>query len=321
MPNEWDTLSGEEKWQTIWQTGPKRLIQTFASIHWLAFVISIGCVGITIVAGVIRWKSFLQTLDCRGSLNQLVSYTMVGYFFNSFLLGSTGGDLAKAYLIAQTNREKKEAAITAVVLDRLFGMVFMMLFALLAVFPLFYFIEVSDDVRRHGESFLKILVISLIVIIAFGFIIWKLSGFRFSIPKNLQSKINEVRRSISITIRNKKLFWEATVWSLIINIFCILQIGALCKGLSIPFNPIFLVFSVPIIITISALPLTPSGFGVRENLYVLFFGLAIPSIPPSQALAISLLAYAGTFFWNLIGGIFFLFLKTSQKNRLTNGSS
>ena len=75
--------------------------------------------------------------------------------------------------------------------------------------------------------------------------------------------------------------------------------------------PMVLFVTVPVIICISALPITPSGLGVRENLFV--FMLAESSIgvtvPDTSALSLSLLAYAGSLFWSLAGGLVYSMLK------------
>jgi uncharacterized membrane protein YbhN (UPF0104 family) len=60
---------------------------------------------------------------------------------------------------------------------------------------------------------------------------------------------------------------------------------------------------VPMVVCISALPITPSGLGVRENLYVWLLSSSALQVAPTQALSLSLLAYAGSLVWSLIGGL------------------
>ena len=57
---------------------------------------------------------------------------------------------------------------------------------------------------------------------------------------------------------------------------------------------------------ISALPITPSGLGVRENLYVLMLTVPEINVDPTRALSLSLLAYAGSLFWSILGGVVYL---------------
>jgi hypothetical protein len=60
---------------------------------------------------------------------------------------------------------------------------------------------------------------------------------------------------------------------------------------------------------VSALPITPSGLGVRENLYVLMLAVPEINVSATRALSLSLLAYAGSLFWSLIGGVVYVSLK------------
>jgi hypothetical protein len=74
--------------------------------------------------------------------------------------------------------------------------------------------------------------------------------------------------------------------------------------LEIPFR--LLLVLVPIIICLAALPITPSGLGLRENLYVLALTVPAVHVPPAAALSLSLLAYAGSLAWSLVGGLVYL---------------
>ncbi|MBR5737292.1 MAG: hypothetical protein IKX90_01855, partial [Verrucomicrobia bacterium] len=51
---------------------------------------------------------------------------------------------------------------------------------------------------------------------------------------------------------------------------------------------------------------TPSGLGVRENLYVIMLGAPMLAIAPAKALALSLIAYAGFLCWSAFGVFFYL---------------
>jgi uncharacterized membrane protein YbhN (UPF0104 family) len=97
-----------------------------------------------------------------------------------------------------------------------------------------------------------------------------------------------------------------------LNLVCVLQYVVLARGLGIDVpNSVWLLI-VPSIICISALPITPSGLGVRENLYVAVLAATPFFVPETTALALSLLAYAGSLFWSVVGGAVYLFLKDRQ---------
>ena len=71
-----------------------------------------------------------------------------------------------------------------------------------------------------------------------------------------------------------------------------------------------LMLIVPAIICISALPIPPSGIGVRENLYVWLLSATAIGIENKQALTLSILAFAGSLLWSLVGGLVYLFFRS-----------
>jgi uncharacterized protein (TIRG00374 family) len=103
--------------------------------------------------------------------------------------------------------------------------------------------------------------------------------------------------------------------SMILNAVCVIQVLILSWGLNLRIPPLALFVVVPMIICISALPITPSGLGVRENLYVLILADPVFGIDPTPALSLSLLAYAGFFIWSILGGVVYLMFR--EKHHLS----
>src|SRR5262249_8849120 len=69
------------------------------------------------------------------SLARTTEISLVAHFFNSLLLGVTGGDLLKAYYAARETHHRKTEAVVTVVVDRLLGLFAMLLFACLMMIP------------------------------------------------------------------------------------------------------------------------------------------------------------------------------------------
>ena len=59
---------------------------------------------------------------------------------------------------------------------------------------------------------------------------------------------------------------------------------------------------MPVVDVVAALPLTVSGLGVRENLFVELLGAKL-TIGMQGALMVSLLGFAANGLWGLIGGV------------------
>src|SRR5439155_14654287 len=115
--------------------------------------------------------------------------------------------------------------------------------------------------------------------------------------------------------RNPVFLVQVLALSMILNAVCVLQVLVLAWGLKLTISPLVLFVTVPIIICISAVPITPNGLGVRENLYVLMLAAPEINVPATQALSLSLLAYAGSLFWSLVGGVVYASLK--ERHHLT----
>ena len=94
------------------------------------------------------------------------------------------------------------------------------------------------------------------------------------------------------------------------NVIWVLQISVLGGGLDLNISFIALLVIVPIIFCISALPITPNGLGVRENLFVLMLGVI--AVPGTAALSFSLLASAEGLLWSMIGGLVYMGLREKE---------
>src|SRR5208283_4300114 len=98
--------------------------------------------------------------------------------------------------------------------------------------------------------------------------------------------------------------------SLFLNVLWVVQVLILGGGLALRISPTALLVIVPIIFCISALPITPNGLGVRENLFVMM--LAVIQVARPAALSVSLIASAEGLFWSLIGGLIYMGLRPNE---------
>ncbi len=131
----WDNLSRWQQWKTGWQYGPGELWKNLCLIHPFIFLLSLLAMAATIILGVLRWRMVLRVHGLELSFGRACEISFVAHFFNSFLLGSTGGDLMKAYYAARETHHKKTEAVSTVFVDRLIGLWAMLLFAALMMLP------------------------------------------------------------------------------------------------------------------------------------------------------------------------------------------
>jgi uncharacterized membrane protein YbhN (UPF0104 family) len=75
-----------------------------------------------------RWYLLVRALDLPFTFRNAVRLGLVGLFYNTFLPGSVGGDLVKAYFIAKDTPGRRASAVATVIADRLVGLFGLLLF-------------------------------------------------------------------------------------------------------------------------------------------------------------------------------------------------
>lgn len=308
----WSALSHSDQWRVAWTHGPRELWNMLTQISAGALFLSLVFMGLTIFIGVLRWRMVMRVQGLDLPLGRALEISFVAHFFNSFLLGSTGGDLMKAYYAARETHHKKTEAVVTVFVDRLIGLFAMLLFASLMMLPNLHLLGAHRRLAALSALILAMLTACGLLV---GVSFWgglskgwpRARDYLRRLPKGewLERSIEACRH-----FGRASGFLRRTLFlSMILNAACVLQIAAIVSGLGlhIPTQALFVI--VPMIICIAALPITPSGLGVRENLYV--WTLAVPEIglDATKALSISLLAYAGSLAWSLVGGLVYATFK------------
>jgi glycosyltransferase 2 family protein len=315
---DWSQLSRAGQWREAWTYGPAELAGTLRQLDTGEALLSFAVMGLTILIGAIRWRMVLRAQSIALSLPRTLEISLVAHFFNSFLLGSTGGDLMKAYYAARETQHLKTEAVMTVVVDRLIGLLSMLLFAALMMLPNLQLLAKTPRFRALALGILLMLTGGLTVAgLSFRSGLsrrWpKARAWLRRLPKSdlLERALDAMRH-----FRDVRGFFLGTfAVSMLLNVFAVCQFWVLAHALQLAIAPSILFMLVPTIICISALPITPNGLGVRENLYV--WTLAIPAIaaPATKALSLSLLAYAGSLAWSIIGGVVYVLFRSRHRLR------
>ena len=310
----WSQLSRWEQWSFAWSSGPRELWHTLNLVTPGAFLLSLLFMGLTIFFGLLRWRLVLRVQGLDLSLGRTTEISLVAHFFNSFLLGSTGGDLLKAYYAARETHHKKTEAVMTVLVDRLIGLFVMLLFACLMMLPNLRLL--TEHRRLAALAWLVVMMMAgcgtLVVLSLWGGLSRTWPGARARLRRIPKGELLERALEACRQFGRDRLFltWMVVI-SMVLNVCCVLQIMALAWGLNLTISPRALFVIVPVIVCLSSLPISPNGLGVRENLYVLMLAVPEIDVDPTRALSLSLLAYAGSLIWSLIGGVVYL----SRKDR------
>ncbi|MBI2946917.1 MAG: flippase-like domain-containing protein [Verrucomicrobia bacterium] len=316
MGQAWEQLSRWKQWTVAWSYGPGKLWSTLSLVGLPGLILSLVCMGMTILLGVMRWRLVLHLQGLNLSFGRAAEISWVAHFFNSFLLGSTGGDLLKAYYAARETHHKKAEAVTTVFIDRLVGLFAMLLFACLMIGANLSLVRGNAPLRVLA-GFIGLMMLGCAT--AVGLSLW--GGVSRWWPRarhwlRQRPKGELFERGLDaahLLGKNPFLLVRVFLLSMALNVFCVLQVMALAwgLGLTIPARALFVI--VPAIVCISAMPISPSGLGVRENLYVLALGVPEIKVDATAALALSLLAYAGSLLWSILGGIVYVVRKDRDR--------
>ena len=311
QPVHWESLNRPAQWRYGWRHGPPALGATLASVEAPAFAAALVLMGAMLYAGAIRWRIVLHAQGLDLPLRRVIHLSLVAHFFNAFLLGTAGGDVAKAYYAARETHHKKTEAVLTVFMDRVIGLWTMLLFGGLMVLP---------NYRLLLHPGLRTLIAVLMAMLAVGSLFVFLV-FHGGVSKAWSGARDWLRRLpkgewIGQTLDSCRVFgrvpWFVTrtlALSMLINAMMVLQFVILARGLHLTVSSLALGLVVPVVICISALPISPAGLGVRENLFVHLLAVPAIGVPATPALSLSLLAYAASLVWSLLGGISYMTLK------------
>ncbi len=268
------------------KAGPGKVIKYMQMMDlWFFLLAAVIYIGIAVLVA-LRWRILL---DYRFTVRKLFSLHMIGNFFNTILPSTMGGDAVKAYYLY---RETKSAgdSFGSVFLDRYLG-----LFARLSL-GLVFSVAVFTSLRNIGLQWAVPAIFSV-------FLAGTAVVFRFRIGKRFTA-IADFYTYLFSHIKNKRMMFNTFLLSLVIQILLILMIASIAFGIGQKLSLTELFVFVPIIMTIMIVPVSISGFGVREGAFVMLFSLT--GIPAPISVSISFLWYLSTAAASLIGLIEYL---------------
>jgi len=290
---------------------PVKLWETIRGAQWWWVTAAVATYGVTFLIGALRWHCLLHSQEIRIPLQRVVLICFVGQFFNSFMLGGTGGDLIKAYYASHQTKTHKPEAVTSVFVDRLVGL-FGLFTVVIVMLGLNFALLREHSTLRWLASVAGWIIGIMVIVIPLS--LWAGRTPRLKWLKDRTEKLpvfEHLRRAVR-SYRNygkhRRVLMQAWGFSLALHCSHFLGVAFLGKGLGITgvgWNEYFLL--VPLINTFASLPITVAGFGVREELYRRAFGEF--GVAAEMAVALGLCNYCVQLVWSLAGGLVYLLWK------------
>ncbi len=261
-----------------------------AEYRWVG--LGILAYAVVEIAAAFRWHVLLKVQKIHLTLPRLTGLFFIGMFYNQFLPGGTGGDIIKSYYLLKETPDKKAGALLAVVFDRFIGLVALVAITATLIGLRYDFLSQKPETR----NLLWLLLFLLGTSVAFLIATFRLIG-------------------ISGAYHLYAHHWRATLVafgaSLVAHLatFATFLCAAYALGAPVPLVNFFAV--MPVERTISALPISFAGIGLREKvLQIMLNGLC--GVPEAKAILIGSLSFLIILVCCLPGALVYLFYKPSR---------
>jgi glycosyltransferase 2 family protein len=282
--------------------------KVFAELLSVRLVLmGLAIIGIIIWLQVWRWRLLLQARGFTVSMTEAYRLFLIGSFFNYVLPGSVGGDLIKAFYIAQENRHRRLDAVLTVAVDRVLG-----LYAMVAVSVITFVVNIEVIL---SDSRLKALAVAttavffmmtVLALLAFSRRLSRLVPFeRFLIRMPLGHRIVSSFRAVQAYGQAPGKMLGALLLSGFMQCLSVLFMMLIGSALQDPMPVGAYFFAVPLGFVASSLPVAPAGLGVGQLAFLVLF--QIYSGRSSMLGQTAITAFqAAALVWSLPGAIFYL---------------
>lgn len=250
--------------------------------------------------GILRWCVLLKTLKKDLSFWRIFASHCGGLFFNVFLPSTIGGDIAKTVDLSLHTKDSSSIFAT-VFLDRLCGFLALVLISI-SGFIYSYFFGLIRDLRLLGFILIFTAIVIGVFLLVFSKRTFNLVNkiIKWKVLKNYFSKFHNCCYPFRF---QKKAIFKTIIVSLLIQGFFAVTVYFFGMSLGIRLSVVYYLILIPIVNTVSFLPISLGGLGLRDNVaVVLFSSLGVAS---DKVAAMTLLIFAFLFFFGIMGGIIY----------------
>jgi glycosyltransferase 2 family protein len=250
-----------------------KFISTLRGVNPGYFFLAILSFNISKLISAYRLKNFYKEVGLNLTNPFNLRLYFVGMFYNLFLPGSIGGDGYKVYILNQHSEIKLKPIVAATFLDRVSGMVFLVMIALfLSLFSSFEF------PFPYHELILGLTIAAVIPVY------WVISKWLFPQFRNV--------------------FWVTSIQALGVQIGQICTATFLLLSLSVQDHYFDYLTLFMIASAVAVLPLTIGGVGLREAVFLL--SLKFLPIDEATSIAFTLSYFIVTAITSLFGLLFIM---------------
>ena len=286
--------------------------------HWPWWLAALGLMFLGLLAGVLRWRDILAAQGLVLPVSQVFSIFFIGQFFNGFMLGACGGDVARAYYVARRTTHRRAEAASTVLVDRAIGLWITILVGCLLI-------AFRPDLFRTRTATLALAVFMLALLAGSalaGIVLFRRNMIehwpmlqRLEWNTRLGHLFRRLYEAFYLYRNRPGVLARAAFYSVLNLAFLTWSCIAFARSLHLTVPAVTFFAFFPVITVLAAVPLTPGSLGVREGFFVMLFRVA--GVENELALALSLMFYAGGLVWSLFGGLIFLGFSAGSGRRMS----
>jgi uncharacterized protein (TIRG00374 family) len=296
------------KLQSSGEIGKFTLALQQAAGNWPLLLFGAAWVGVCIFLCVQRWNLILRAQGFILPFRRLFALCFVGQFFNSFMLGSTGGDLVKAYYVAAETHHRKAEVVSTVFIDRIMGLIgLMILTGIVMACRLPFFLSTAPTRVALVINLAQLTgSVAGIIAVARKNVLEKSALFRHLEQRtSLGQLLTRVHGVFQFCLRDPALLVKTTLLSIVNHVAFLVCIFYLAMALDIRMGFLDCLTVFPVINTVSAMPVTLNGLGTREGMCIYLLGIF--GVSPAKAVTLSLFIYGSVLVWSVFGGMVYFF--------------
>ena len=295
------------------------MVSALARANSLWLFLGLAAYGVVEICAGVRWQILLRVQGIVLSWRRVFALTMIGLCFNFVIPGGTGGDVVKIFYLLKETAGKRTAALLSVLVDRLIGMIGLIVLAGFFTATHWTWLTSSPHTARYVWIVFVLLGGS---ILAFGFS-FLLSGLGLvhRLPAKMPGREKLAKLALAYNLYGRAWKSSLAAFGLSLGVHLGYILTYYCAALAFaspdtrtpPPREFFAI--TPIVDTLVSLPISIGGIGVREGLFQIFLG-NLCGVSEAVAVVISSTGYVLTLFWGLVGAAIYLAYRPSEHARL-----
>ncbi len=274
----------------------------------LTAVASLAILNAGIALANARWRMILRSMGRIFTNWNLYRLNLVGQFFNQALPSTVGGDGMRVWLLYQQGCSFAEA-FNSVLIDRISG------FAVLAIMSFYGLPTLLERMCAIPKG--QTIVGMIAAIIALCVVFYGLARGHTRLARYRVGRFAaQIIADLLFLARRPGESAKILLLSIGAQISGFVVVWLILRDLGSDVSFVGVLMVTPVVVLLLVLPISIAGWGLREGLFVIGFGLF--NVPEDIALATSIVFGLITLAEGLIGGVFWIFQPAASRGRSAN---